>query len=320
MNLADCRVPYIALPIAVLKLRGKTELLHAIELYHFKTTDSPSPLMRESLFAGSMSPYQRRQRREVLSSLERAGVIRECEDSDAFELLPLADTTKDRITIPAQFDYASLSLVAIKAALACHAEARYSRTPFRFITKQVDLAKKAGITERRLRDALAELERKHYLRAAKKWRDGTQITLHEPGSDVPLYYLGEYQQQRVDVLPVCERYRLLLAKYDPKQKLVDIKGPVRSYRVFCPYCKCHRDNSPTFTFTSEDDDDRWACYNCRRSGDSYRLWARWSNWPEQTDWKTIIADICSPPSAADFTFDLGSGGDTARIEEQEFAA
>lgn len=261
MNLHDCRVPYIALPIAVLKLHTKAELLHAIEMYHANTTESPSPLMRQTLFTGSMSIYQRRKRQDVLTSLERAGVINESEDKDAFELLALKDTPKDRITVPAQFDYSSFSLVALKTALACHTEARYSRTPFRFIARQRDLAKLAGVSEFRLRDALTELQRRHYLRAVKLWRQGTEITLHEPGSDVPLFYLGEYQQQRVDVLPVYDRYKHLLAKFDPKQKLEQTSGPVHGYRIHCPFCKCS--TAPTFTFTSEEDDDHWKCFNCR---------------------------------------------------------
>ncbi|WP_172838361.1 hypothetical protein [Terriglobus roseus] len=240
-----------------------------------------------------MSSYQRRQRQDVLASLERAGVIAESYDTDAYELLQLADTTKDRITIPAQFDYSSLSLVALKTALACHAAARYSRTPFRFIATQRELAKQAGVSEFRLRTALAELQQKHYLHAVKLWRQGTQVTLHEPGSDVPLYYLGEYQQQRVDTLPVYDRYRYLLAKFDPKQKLEQTTGPVHGYRTHCPFCKCSTD--PTFAFTSEEDDDHWQCHNCHRSGDSYRLWAMLSNWREDNDWRQIVASGSPPP-------------------------
>jgi hypothetical protein len=257
-------------------------------MYHRKTAEAPSLAIRQSLFTGDMSPYQRRQRKDVLAVLESTGVIRECVDTDAYELLPLMDTAKDRVTIPAKFDYSSLSLVALKTALACHAKARYARTPFRFIATQKELASSASVSEFRLREAIAELQQRHYLSSKKLWKQGTQITLHEPGSDVPLFYLGEYQQQRVDVLPVHARYRYLLAKLDPKEKLEQTTGPVHGYRTHCPFCKCGSD--PTFAFTSEEgDEDKWACYNCHLSGDSYKLWARLSNWREDTDWREIVA-------------------------------
>ncbi len=42
MTLFDCKVPYVALPDAVLKLHTKTDLCHAIEIYRLQTTDAPA--------------------------------------------------------------------------------------------------------------------------------------------------------------------------------------------------------------------------------------------------------------------------------------
>lgn len=100
---------------------------------------------------------------------------------------------------------------------------------------------------------------------------------------------------RLNAVLIPDRYVFLLADYDPKRKLADCTGPVRGYRVFCPFCNCRKDQQPTFSFTSEDDEDHWKCHNCRRSGDSYRLWARLSNWSVETDWRKIIPDVCGPP-------------------------
>src|ERR1700743_1065509 len=101
MNLADCRVPYLVLPNTVLKLHSKTEILIAIELY----SDSLLSRHKDNNLDGKLSPYQRRQRSEILSALERKGVILTAKDSDGYgyDLLALADRAEGRITIPAQF-------------------------------------------------------------------------------------------------------------------------------------------------------------------------------------------------------------------------
>jgi hypothetical protein len=282
-------VPYVALPKAALKLHSKTDLLYAITIYRSGRPEALGP---------GLTPYQRRQQSESLARLERAGLLIESDDSDALLPLPLADTPKGRIIIPAQYDYTRMSLVAIKAVIACHGAARYERrTPFRITVRRTDLAQTAGIAERRLRDALRELEQHHFIQLEKKWRAGTQITLCEPNSDTPLFYLGDYYRMSRNAVPVCERYRFVLADLDPKGKLGATVGPVTGYKVYCPFCRFR--GSPTFNFTSTDDGDEWRCYNCRRHGDSDRLWVRFANWRRDTDWRTIIRDGTAPNSNTD---------------------
>lgn len=259
-----------------------------------------------------MTPYQRRKRADALANLERAGVIEETEENDKPEPLALAEA-KGRIVIPAHFSYSSLSLVALKTALACHQSVRYSRTPFQFTATQSALAEKAGIAERRVGGALAELQRRRFLVAQKVWRTGTKITLYEPSAGGPLFYLGQYHMKRLDAVLIPDRYIYLLGDRDPKQKLKNCTGPLRNYRVICPFCHCFKDREPTFTFTSEEDCDRWRCHHCKRGGDSRRLWALCSNWKADTDWRTIITDVCGPPpvlnhSAFDCADDLVQDG------------
>jgi hypothetical protein len=233
--------------------------------------------------------------------LERAGVLQEAADSDSLECLPIANQAEGRIVIPKHFAYEELSLTELKTAIACHAVTRYKRAPFRFTLKRAELAKKAGIAEWRIGAALKELESRHFLSTRKVWKVGTEIALKEPQSDTELYWLGYYQQQYVDTLPVFRRYSYLLKNYDPKGKLEQITGDVRAYRVFCPFCKCRTDREPTFVFTCVDGEDHWKCHNCRRSGDSFRLWAKLSSWPQTTDWRAILADTCGE-SALPATF------------------
>jgi hypothetical protein len=285
MNMHDAGVLYIPLPASVLRVSRKTELLHAIEIYRRRTVEAAS---------ADLTPWQRRQRRESVTSLQHLGVLQESEENpEKLKPLVVDDSAKERITIPAEYDYGALSLVAIKTLLACHAHARYSRTPFRFTVKVADLAKLAQLSERRLRDGLQELQRHRFLTTEKHWRTGTRITLHEPNSDTPLFWLAEYHRAKRNAVPVCDRYKYLLGAYDPKGKLASTVGPVTAYKVTCPFCRSHRDG-PTFNFTSTDEDDHWICYNCRRRGKSAYLWAKLSNWDQRTDWRSMLSEVGQP--------------------------
>lgn len=260
-------------------------MLHAIAVYRTQSTKAPDK---------TLTPYMRRQRADALADLERAGVLLESEETDELEPLPLEGEGAGRITVPAEFDYGSVSLAALKTMLACFRFARYSRRPFQFTTTQAELAKSAGLSERSVRDALRELERRYVIEQEKVWQKGTKITLCEPNAGVPLFYLGEYQRRRLNVVPIADRYRYFLAPYDPKQKLGDVESAVTNYKVFCPFCKSHKGREPSLKFTSTDEGDYWICYNCRRSGNSERLWAKMDNWRESTDWRTIMAGAESP--------------------------
>lgn len=90
---------------------------------------------------------------------------------------------------------------------------------------------------------------------------------------------------------MLDRYKYCLSDLDPKDKLKDIRGPMRSYYTFCPFCKSNS-KGPSFQFDSTDEGDHWRCFNCHRSGKSDRLWARLTNWGHRTDWRKIMADVC----------------------------
>lgn len=159
---------------------------------------------------------------------------------------------------------------------------------------QTELATVAGIAERRLRDALKQLEAVYLLRITKvrKARSETaritKIILLEPGSGIELNVLGDYHLEQASKIPVHDRYKCLLSDLDPKDKLKDIHYGVSGYSVCCPFCRSKR--GPTFRFNSTEEDDHWKCFNCRRSGRSDYLWARLCNWSEILDWRKIMAD------------------------------
>ena len=316
MNLHDCAVPYTALPESVLSLNSKVSILTAIALYR---TGNVAILEDNTANGSKMTRYQVRQLSEIRDEFVRKGVVIETEDG--LQLHPLdmmADRTlaKTRIVLPSRFDYRTLTLTALKVLLACYSITRYSRTPFQFTVNQRELADRANVSEKSARDALRQLEDSRLLRAVKKWKTGSKITMLEPESGVELFYIGQYYKERADRVPVFDRYKYLLSDLDPKDKLKDTRGPLRSYYVFCPFCKSNRKGT-SFQFDSTDEGDHWRCFNCHRSGKSDRLWARLANWEHRTDWRQIIADVCPmTPVAFDPSFDDASAG-PMEFEEME---
>lgn len=325
MNLTDCGVRFIRLPDGILQLHRKVELIQTINLYRLYDPDRRVRIAVREV-AGTDSPipetpYQRRQRAETLMALERARILRQSDKAGTLELVPIPATAEGRILIPFEFEYGNLSAVAIKTLLACHQSTRYRRTAdaFRFTIMQEELAKTAGISVRRLADALGELEkhhlletwshkqRRHYLKEqkgkiavpakkrSKPFEPGVTITLKEPNSDTPLFFLGQWHMKQVEQLTSMERYKLLLENYDPKGGLADIRGDatVRGYHVSCPLCSKEK----VFTFTCTEDEDVWHCFNCLRSGNSRTLWAKLNTWKYRTSWRRIIPAIINQDSS-----------------------
>lgn len=170
MNLFDCCVPYTALPESALRLNSKVSILTAITLYQ---TGNISILEEGSASSPSMTRYQARQLSEIRDELVRKEVVIETEDG--LQLHPLdmmEDRTlaKTRIVLPSRFDYRTLTLTALKVLLACYSICRYNRTPFQFIANQRDLADRANVTEKSVRDALRQLEDSRLLRARSNGR------------------------------------------------------------------------------------------------------------------------------------------------------
>jgi hypothetical protein len=294
VNLHDCRVQFFGLPESILRLDTKTSLSTAVEVYKSGCTLPLQPHKGET-------SYRARQLADVTRVLVERGVLREPENRQV-ELVSLdmeADRSiaKERIVMPYAFDYALLTPTALKVIIACHSLTRYRRTPFRFTVTNERLAEHARVADRRIGRALKELEAHWLIKTKKQGRTGTQITLLDPESEVELYYLGIFHLRRMNGLTPAERYNIILEKFDPKGTLSSgSSSEMTGYSVHCPFCTT-KGSATTFRFRSDDGEDHWACYNCRRSGDSARLWARLEPWIQTTDWRTMMRSACNLPPA-----------------------
>jgi hypothetical protein len=294
MNLHDCGVVYTPLPATVRTLRTKASILYALDIYRTGSVVSLS-------HGPTRTPYQQRKLRDIAYELVRANVIAETERG--LELLPI-DMEKnrqlalDRITIPAKADFVRLSVSALKVLLTLHWLHRYSRSPFQMELTQQQLARHAGITERRITDAIAQLIKCRLLKTSKQWKKPSKFTLLEPESGVELYYLGDFYRRRLQGMPVHDRYKNILSEFDPRDKLKDIRLGVSGYTVHCPLCT-RKGSKPTLRFSSLEDDDRWKCFKCGRSGDSARLFARCERWVHRTSWRSMMAMVLPDTPSAD---------------------
>lgn len=308
LNLFDCRIPYTALPESVLDLTSKVSLVMALEIYRLGSVSALEGALDKDLNL-SLSPYERRKRSEVARELLRRGVIVRAEQAEKAEqaehgsqlkyaryaLVDLdmkkdRSLAKDRLVIPAQFDYRSLSVASIKLLLALHSLTRYSRTPFRLELTQTELASKTRLAEKSVRTALKELAEARLIKTEKLWRAATRITLLDPESGVELYFIGQFHRERLDRIPVFDRYKQCLQNFDPRSQLGNERGPVVKGTVCCPFCK---GNKRTFVFEADELQgiDRWTCFKCKRSGDSSQLWAKLSTWIGKINWRTALAEV-----------------------------
>jgi DNA-binding MarR family transcriptional regulator len=301
MNLFDCGVPYTVLPETILGLNSKSAMLTALEIYR---SHSPACLedRAETSNSSSLSPYQLRVRSETRRELLRREVLTEADGRLSLIDLDMEADRKlasDRLIIPTRGGYSRLGLPALKSVIALHRANRYSRTPFRLTLTQQELAKKAGISERSVSGSLRQLVAARFVSIRKIWQTGTEITLLEPESGAELYHLGEFYRVRMDSIPVYTRYKTVLANFDPRNQLKDTTAGISGYTVYCPFCT-RRGSTPTFRFSSLEDDDQWHCFRCGRSGDSARLWTRMVSWFERTDWRQMLnASVGSGEVATD---------------------
>jgi hypothetical protein len=276
MNLFDCHVPYTQVSSRLLN-RGvtKTTILAAVRVYRSKNTHM---LTDET---NRLSKWEREIVRESIQDLQRLGII-----TDSMEYVePPLD---ERVCIPSDLKYADFTLAEIKLLIACYDMARGLWTPFTFMSDLNTLAEHAGISHKSVRTAIEKLEERQLIRTAKVWHKGTRFTLLDP-SDLlkgwDLVGVGQFYRDHMDDIPVHERYRVRLgnALYDPKGRIG--REAEDGVKVFCPFCKPKGKRKPNFTFSSLSE-DRWACANCRRSGDSVRLWARLA--PYRDNWMTLM--------------------------------
>lgn len=326
MTLFDARVQYFALPKAILTLSTKNAIITALTIY--KNTGT-------ALFQAppvQATSYLSRQLTDVQRELIEKGVLTETDDG--LRLVDLDPKTNSealslRVVFPYQFAYETLSLTCLKTIIACHSLSRYGRRGgllkqqyFEIITTQSALAIEAGGAERGIGLALKKLKELYLLKTERVRKDGsktartTKITLVEPGSGIELSFLGDYFLEQARRVPVHDRYKFLLSHLDPKDKLKDIREGIPNYRVCCPICKSCK--GPTFQFDSTEEGDHWRCFNCRRSGTSEFLWAKYSRWSDYTDWRTIMSDNgVTAPLAIDPALDGGDYTAHTDLEEME---
>ena len=263
------------IPVGVLKVTGKVALLAAVRVYRDEST---ATLIEDD----QTSRYHRRKLSEVRWELQRRNVITE-------SLEMLETEREDRVALPRDCDYQSLSYAGLKTLIACYARARYSRESFRFTCTQDQLAKNAGLSPFRLRGALRQLESKELIATEKLWREGTRIMLLDPEtrSGCPLYYLRQLYAERLDAIPVHDRYKTCLAQYDRRGHLGNIREPVSNYQVVCPFCT-RPDPKGSMRINTGEDNDGWFCFKCKRSGNSARLWARLQWRIGKEDWRSVL--------------------------------
>lgn len=274
MNLYECRIAYTLVPPQLLKLSSRIAVLTALDhyrgLYAAKTPDSP---------------YRKRKFRETQRELLDKSIL--AEDSNGeFELNPIL--TADQVSIPTDLDYAALKLCSIKTLVAAYSRSRYSREAFRFTCRQEELAASAHLSERKLRDALSQLEEKRFISVSKKWRQGSQFTLLDPACGTPLYEIGMFYREHMDRIPHTDRYKLILKHCDPRGHLETLNGYVRGYMTVCPYCKYPK---ATLRFSATETEDYWKCFRCNRGGDSARLFAAFLWKLDKPDFKATFASI-----------------------------
>jgi hypothetical protein len=266
MNLNDCLVPYKTVGIEVLALKTQSAVLKALEVYG---TQDCIPLIDRSLGSTSID-RQRRYQQTKLSDIRRE-LIRAHVVTEDLEFIPPAET----FMVPSQFDYSTLGFAELKVLFVCYMESKHSRTPFRFQVLRESIAEKAHLSLVPCRRALESLAQRKLILIEQKWREGVLVTLLDPlHGETTLYSIGKFYRDQMTVLPVHERYRYLLKDYDPRQALANMHSPVRDYGLVCPFCYggSQAENKRRFRFNSED--DKWFCHNCKRGGDSVRLWGR----------------------------------------------
>jgi hypothetical protein len=144
------------------------------------------------------------------------------------------------------------------------------------------------------------LQSNRLINIKKNWKAASTILLLDPESGTELHWLGRFFQQRLDGIPVFDRYKQLLKDYDPRDSLRQCRGPVLKLEIHCPFCK-RRDGWRSFTFEVDETNgiDWWKCFKCKRSGDSARLWAKLEPWMGKADWRSLLTEGISTTALGD---------------------
>ena len=289
MTLYELFVPYTYVSSGILRLRSKVSVLEALRLY--------GEGYLEKALRNGWTAYQLRRHNETLQELQYRGIISDETDSYGIPCLrPISN--EDRFAIPTKIEYDALSLAEVKTLVALYRLTRYNRRPyFIFTGTQPEIAQTAGLSSVAVNHAISSLSDKHLLKASKQRSEGvrgivgTTVTLLCPESGVSLNVLASFYADRLQTIPPLARYKECLRGYDPRFQLEGLTYPVTGFQTTCPFCK---KPGRTLRFSANEDEDRWTCFKCKRSGDSARLWAlrQWKlGRPDITATLAGIADL-----------------------------
>lgn len=262
MKLYEVGIPYTQVSRDILALHSRSAILEALRLYGGRYTC-------KALQQGT--PYSRRQRSEDLRELEQRGLV----SLDKQGIPTVLEIPPHKLAeIPTRLQWDALSPTELRLTIALYIAARHQRAPyFTFEGTHEELADVAKLNRKATGQALRSLAAKGIL-TSKVIRDkgsrttrGTLVQLLDQDSGAPLNELGWFFRNRLNDLDVVTRYKLAL------KPQLDYQGGYTApsgMRLACPLCL-----SPnrTFRLTMTEDEDRWHCFACGRSGDSVKLCA-----------------------------------------------
>jgi hypothetical protein len=289
VNLHDCRVPYTVVSNRLLNPHlTPSALTVGLQAYRDKGL---RPLEKASKY---LTRHERRIYTETSEQLQQVGILEEGVDGE----LKLKDIVpEDRICVPSELGYSTWSSPETRTYLGLLSFARGKRSSFEVLTDFSSLADEAGTSLRSVKTAVPKLKERSLIRAVRVWRKGIHYAMLDPeGSGWELTEIGQFYQQRLDTIPVHTRYKDCLAQCDPRGHLAKTSGlGVSGYTVICPFC---RSTKKTFRFTSLEEEDHWQCFNCRKKGDSVRLWTKLMWHADRDSFRTALATAGVADTAA----------------------
>ena len=259
MNLLDCSVAYFHTVPEVLKLRP-TALSVALDVHCGKTEQAPERLKPQ------------------LGELGQ----------------PVNPSPKS-FMLPAKLDYERLSYAEKKILIACYAECKHSRTPFRVTLTREKLASLSRLSLPHARKALRELQARRLVHVKQLWRKGIQISLLDPEhhSGAALYWIATFNRDRLESIPAFQWYRVLLHDdHIPRDTRREWDARETDYVLdSCPFCGSRKTFRITLILNERSsgyDKDAWYCHRCKRGGDHKRLWGLLHFHIDNPNWREAL--------------------------------
>jgi hypothetical protein len=284
LTLFECRVPYVKISTKLLHVRSRVALRYALQIAKDKSTRVITTQSSQYF-----SDYTRRQVAEVRSELLRLQLI-------TGRLEYIDPPPYEQLMIPSTLNFNKFTFTEITTLIACFEIIRGKHDAFGFTMTRDELSHRAGISKRRMGEALIALAERHLLRTedvitnpgTKGAKYKISVTLMDPRPEWTgwdLKSVGLYYRQREDNLPAHSRYDAILNKpaYSPRGHDNWFPHlPEDNVKTLCPFCKDRQMESlrkrritpqATLTFSSKTS-DHWGCARCGKRGDSKYLWAR----------------------------------------------